>query len=150
MKINTQLISSLLFIITFSLIACTPTPFIRHKSPNISGTIHSNNEPAKNIHLYLSITSNDKHCSKFIAQSTTNDKGKFSISSIKEKMTYTPLMTHYLDEWILCVEVAGLRQAIYSNNRYGQGSVITSVNLECDLKNISRQSPPCNAPLLKD
>jgi len=150
MQNNIRLISGLLFISMFGLVACTSSPFIRHKSPNIIGTIHSNNEPVKGIHLYLSIASNDKHCSKFIAQSVTDDKGKFSITSIKEKMDYTPLMTHYLDEWTLCVDVAGIRQAIYSNNRYGQGSVITSVNLECDLKNLNRQSPPCNVPLLKD
>lgn len=147
MLINIRLTISLLLIIMFSLMACTSTPFIRHRSPGISGTLYSNNLPAKNIQLYLSISDGDKHCSQYIVKTETNERGYFSISSVKEKMSYTPLFTHYFDEWILCVDRNGTRQAVYSNNRYGQGSVMTSVSLICDLKNIGRKQPPCNTPL---
>ena len=146
MKNNSSLSILFLSTIAFSLIACTPVPFTRHKSPNITGVIYSNHSPAKGINLYLSIKGDDKYCSKFIAETITNDNGEFSIPSIKEKMDYTPLMTHYLDEWTLCVDIAGVRQALYSNNRYGQGSVIASVNLECDLKRVNKQGAACNAP----
>jgi len=149
MKNNTALFALIPFVITFNLIACTPAPFTRHKSPNIHGIILSNHIPANGIELYLSIDGDDKYCSKFIAKTVTDDKGDFSISSIKEKMDYTPLMTYYLDEWNLCATVAGTRQLIYSNNRYDKGGAIASVNLECDLKKIGKQAP-CNVPLLKD
>lgn len=142
-----------LFIIVLpiiSLIGCTSVPFTRHKSPNIHGVIYSNHISAAGIDLYLSIKGGDKYCSKFIAKATTDDKGDFTILSIKEKMDYTPLMTYYLDEWSLCVDVAGTRKLIYSNNRYGKGSVITSVNLTCELKKINTQNTPCNVPLIKD
>jgi hypothetical protein len=150
MKNSTSLSILILSIIILNLTACTPVPFTRHKSPSINGVIHSDNIPARGIELYLSIKGDDRYCSKFIAKTTTNDRGEFSIPSIKEKIDYTPLMTHYLDEWSLCVDTSGVRQVIYSNNRYGKGSVIASVNLNCDLKEIGRKASPCNNPLLKD
>ncbi len=149
MKNNTSLFILVSSVITLNLTACTPVAFTRHKSPNIHGIILSNHIPAKGIELYLSIKGSDKYCSKFIAKTITDDKGDFSILPIKEEMDYTPLMTYYLDEWNLCANVAGTKQLIYSNNRYGKGSVITSVNLKCDLNKIGKQAP-CNVPLLKD
>ena len=149
MKKNTYIISGLTSIIIFSLTSCAPVPFTRHKSPTISGTLISNNEPAKGIHLYLSIIGDDQSCAKYLSKTITNDRGQFSISSIKEKMDYTPLMTHYLDEWTLCIDRSGARQAIYSNNRYGKGRAIASVNLECDLDKINQQGSACRKPLLK-
>ena len=65
-------------------------------------------------------------------------------------MNYTPLMTYYLDEWTLCVDEAGTRKAIYSNNRYAQGSAMGSVNLQCDLKKAGKNTSACQSPLLKN
>lgn len=135
---------TLILIALSALTACTHTPFTRYKSPEISGHIVSQGSTAAGIHLYLSINSGDSHCARYISEAVSNDKGQFSIHAIKEKMDYTPLMTHYLDEWTLCADISGARTAIYSNNRYGMGSVITSINLLCDLKNVGVKKSACH------
>ena len=135
MKKSTTIISTLSFILIFNLAACAPGKFVRYKSPKISGEIFSNQQHATDINIYLSINENDKECLQYIAKTSTDDKGQFSISAIKENMNYTPLMLHYFDEWTLCIDTHGSRKAIYSNNRYDQGGSINSVQLICELKN---------------
>jgi hypothetical protein len=149
-KKNNRLLKLFLGVITINFVACVAAPFTRHKTPDISGTILSNNIAAEGVQLYLSTTGGDKHCSRYTSQTLTNDQGRFSFTSIRENMDSTPLMTHYFDEWTLCVGIAGTRQAIYTNNRYGQGSVIAAVHLNCELNKINRKGSACHQPLLKN
>ncbi|MCW8956350.1 MAG: hypothetical protein OQL09_05660 [Gammaproteobacteria bacterium] len=112
--------------------ACTSTPYNRGLTPSISGVLNINSEPKADITLYLSRDSKDTSCSKAVKSTTTNEQGQFHFAAIKEQMTYTPLMTYYLNEWVICAEIYGTKQMIYSDNSYAQGSVTSSLNLICD------------------
>ncbi len=146
-----KLFSLLLLLYTALLVsACTTTPYTRHKTPHISGTLYVNQKAAKDIPIYLSIKENDKYCRNPIQKTSTDSNGKFSLSSIKEKMSYTPLMTYYFDEWTLCAEVSGNRKTLYSDNRYEKGSVIQSINLKCEINNTYSRKKVCDKPLLSE
>lgn len=147
MSLNKSITISALITLMFILTSCTTTPYTRHKSPNISGLIHINGQAAKGIQLFLTNDGDDILCRKHKLKTSTDPEGQFNFSSIKEKMAYTPLVTHYLDEWVVCIEHAGSRYKIYSDNRYGQGSVIESVNLKCDFINNNFNAGACSKPL---
>ena len=119
-------------ICTLIISACTTTPYTRHKSPNISGSITINGEKTAGIPIYLSLDSNDQHCMKIHSRTITSPTGEFRLPSVKEQMSYTPLMTHYLDEWVVCADINNQRIMLYTDNRYGMGSVISAVHLRCD------------------
>lgn len=121
-----------LFTLALLVASCTTTPYVRHKTPTINGEIIINQQPASGIKVYLSTKGEDKQCYKALRWTTTDIYGRFSFETVKEHMSYTPLMTHYLDEWILCADMKGQRQQIHSGNRYGMGSVIESLNLRCE------------------
>jgi hypothetical protein len=111
--------------------ACTTTPYTRYKSPSISGQIYIDQLPAEGINIYLSTKSADKSCRTTIEKLRTDSSGNFHISPIKEKMNYTPLMTYYLDEWVVCADIKGQRIGIYSGDRYGTGGVTGRVSITC-------------------
>ena len=112
--------------------ACTTTPYSRGKTPAINGILNINSEPKAGINLYLSLDSKDRNCNKAIQTTVSNQQGEFHFTAIKEQMAYTPLMTYYLNEWLICAEIYGSKQMIYSDNYYGQGSVSGTVDLICD------------------
>lgn len=116
------------------LVACTSTPYTRHRSPSISGNISIDGEAARGLAVYLSLRGGDSQCLQFSRKTSTGPQGEFNFSSVKEHMSYTPLMTHYLDEWSVCAEIDQQRVMLYSDNRYGMGSVISAVNLRCDFQ----------------
>jgi hypothetical protein len=146
MKSDLKLIYILCFAVLIS--ACTATPYTRYKTPNISGSIYIDQKIAIAIPVYLSINGDDKYCKNFIQKTTTDDNGTFSLTSVKEHMKYTPLMTHYLDEWIICADILNNRKKLYSDNRYGKGSVIQSVNLKCEINSAYAKKEVCLKPLL--
>lgn len=117
----------------FALAACTPTASVRHLSPTISGKVTRDDAPAADVHLLLSIKSHDTSCVSPAQETRTNVYGEFNFPSVKKKLDYTPLMEHYLDEWHICIQQGDITYPVYSNNRYGQGSVLQSVRLECTL-----------------
>lgn len=112
--------------------ACTSTPYRRGLTPTINGVLNINSEPKPGITLYLSRDSKDHSCNKYVKTSVTNDQGQFHFAALKEQMSYTPLMTYYLNEWVICAELYDSKQMIYSDNYYGQASVTGSLNLICD------------------
>ena len=120
-----------ILLIPVILAGCTSTAYVRHKSPSISGTISIAGEPARGISVYLSLKGNDKQCLQFSQKTSTGIRGEFNFTSAKDHMSYTPLMTHYLDEWNVCAEIDDQRILLYSDNRYGMGSVSGAVNLQC-------------------
>ena len=130
--------------------ACTSTAYTRLKSPSISGEISIAGEAAQAIPVYLSIHSKDKHCLKFSSKTSTGPQGEFNFSSIKEHMSYTPLMTYYFDEWNLCAEIQGERVPLYSDNRYDMGSVTGAVNLRCKFEQGQYSAKNCSRVLIKD
>ncbi|TNF32693.1 MAG: hypothetical protein EP315_09300 [Gammaproteobacteria bacterium] len=134
-------INGLLIIMLVS--ACTTTPYVRHRTPKINGEIIIDQQPASGIKVYLSTDGSDSLCLKALNQTETDSYGRFAFSSIRDHMTYTPLMTHYLDEWVICADIAGQRQQIYSGNRYGMGSVIESLDLRCEFGNASSGDGAC-------
>jgi len=113
------------------LAACTSSAYIRFKTPPISGNISIAGTPAVGIPVYLSLHGDDKNCLKFISQTSTGLQGEFNLPIVKDHMSYTPLMTHYLDEWVVCADIDDQRVTLYAGNRYGMGSVSGSVNLNC-------------------
>lgn len=121
----------ILFLISLSS-ACTSTPYSRGLTPTIDGTLNINSEAKSGINLYLSLDSKDLSCNKHIKTTITNEQGQFHFTAIKQQMTYTPLMTYYLNEWVICAELHNSKQMIYSDNYYGQGSVTGTLNLICD------------------
>ncbi|MCW9012193.1 MAG: hypothetical protein OQL06_00305 [Gammaproteobacteria bacterium] len=129
-SIPTQLIALLLLATAVS--GCTTTPYTRHLSPSISGHIYLNGQAAQGVSVYLSLKGGDAYCTKSSFKTATGPDGEFHLPAQKEYMSYTPLMTHYLDEWAVCADISGDRRSLYSDNRYGMGSVINSVNLRCD------------------
>ena len=128
-------IFQLIKILTLALLitACTTTPYVRHKTPKINGEIIINQQVASDIKVYLSTNGSDTLCLKALRWTTTDIYGRFSFETVKDHMTYTPLMTQYLAEWVICADIQGQRQQIYSGNRYGMGSVIESLNLRCEV-----------------
>ena len=129
--------------------ACTTTPYTRYKSPDISGHIKVDGQPAQSVPVYLSITGGDKNCSHNVQHVYTDEQGFFFLESIKEHMSYTPLMTHYLDEWVVCADIKGARRTLIDGNRYGMGSVTQKVNLSCQFDSQSANKEPCR-PVLGD
>ncbi len=123
-----------LILVSLLLSACTSTPYTRHKSPKISGSISFNGTATPGVSILLSLDGSDTQCLKPKTRTVTGPNGEFVINSIKDELSYTPLMTHYLDEWVLCAEHKGQRGKIYSDNRYGMGSVISSVHIRCDFE----------------
>ena len=121
-----------ILICTGLLAACTTTPYTRHKSPNISGQIYVDQQAAENISVYLSAKASDTACHAVAQKTLTDNTGSFHFSSIKEEMSYTPLMTYYLDEWVVCADIRGQRTRLYSGNRYGMGSVSERISIECN------------------
>ncbi|MFW2371853.1 MAG: hypothetical protein ACN4GM_01930 [Gammaproteobacteria bacterium] len=112
--------------------ACTTTPYSRNLTPTIDGVLIINSEPKPGINLYLSLDSKDLSCDKHVKTTISDEQGQFHFTTIKQQMAYTPLMTYYLNEWVICAEIYGSRQMIYTDNYYGQGSKIDSIMLICD------------------
>lgn len=136
-----KLLNTLLLVILVT--SCTSTPYVRHKTPKITGEIIINQQPASGIKIYLSTQGDDNLCLKSLRWTTTDSYGRFSFDTVKDHMTYTPLMTHYLDEWILCADIEGQRTQIYNGNRYGMGSVIESLDLRCEIGTTSKSDKVC-------
>ena len=130
MQSKVQLINILALVLLIA--SCTTTPYVRHKTPKINGEIIINQQAASGIKVYLSTNGSDKQCLKPLRWTTTDIYGRFSFETVKDHMNYTPLMTHYLDEWVICADIRGQRQQIHSGNRYGIGSVIESLDLRCE------------------
>ena len=146
-----KLLKTILFIqLPLFIMSCTTTPYTRYKTPNISGTLYINQEPAQDVTIYLSQKGDDKYCKKHTQQTSTGSKGEFSLASIKEQMDYTPLMTYYLDEWVVCADIAGTRKTLYSGNRYETGSVIKAVHLKCEIDKAYSKKDVCSQPLLSE
>ncbi len=141
MQVLLKLFSSLL--LTLVITSCTTTPYVRHKTPKINGEIIIDQQPASGIKIYLSTKGDDNLCLKALRWATTDSYGRFSFDTVKDHMSYTPLMTHYLDEWIICADIQGQRQQIYSGNRYGMGSVIESLDLRCEIGTKSKSDKVC-------
>lgn len=129
---STAVLTACLF--ALSVTACTPSAYTRYRSPTINGQINISGAPASGIPVYLSIEGKDQNCSKALLHDTTDQDGRFNIRAAREEMSYTPLMTYYLDEWNLCADVSGQRVLLYSDNRYGMGSVNGSVNIVCEFE----------------
>lgn len=121
----------LLPLLGLMLAACTTTPYTRHMTPGVQGKIFIDGKPASGIPIFLSSGGDDEHCLKYSSKTTTDLQGEFNLPSLKESLPYTPLMTHYLDEWVVCAEIDGQRVKLYADNRYGMGSVIGSVTVRC-------------------
>jgi len=112
--------------------ACTSTPYSRVLAPPINGVLFINSEPKPGINLYLSLDSKDISCNKHVKKTISDEQGQFYFASIKEQMSYTPVMTYYLNEWVICADIYGSKQMIYSDNYYGQERMTESFNLTCD------------------
>jgi hypothetical protein len=126
------------------LISCTSSAFVRQQTPVIHGEIYVAGEPAIGVRVYLSRDGSDSLCLKHSQSTHTGPQGEFSLPAIKNHMSYTPLMTHYLDEWVVCAEFDGQRIMLYSDNRYGMGSVTDSVQLRCRFDNGQYAAEYCN------
>lgn len=127
--------------------ACTTQPYVRYKTPNISGTLLVNDSPAQATPVFLSLDAGDSECKKFVQRTHTDESGQFMLPAEKEHMDYTPLMTHYLDEWTICAEIQGVRRALYGNNRYGMGSVPRNISLDCRFNTQMKNDNPCHQSL---
>jgi hypothetical protein len=127
--------------------ACTTTPYTRYKSPDISGQITIDNQPATSVAVYLSISGGDDVCAHDVNHVYTDEQGFFFLESVKEHMDYTPLMTHYLDEWVLCADIKNVRRKLIDGNRYGMGSVTQKLNLQCAFDSQSANTEPCRPVL---
>jgi len=150
MRIISPLHLLILFLISLSS-ACTSTPYNRGLTPTIDGTLNINSAAKSGIKLYLSLDSKDRNCKKHIKTTVTNEQGQFHFAAIKQQMTYTPLMTYYLNEWVICAELHDSKQMIYSDNYYGQGSVTGTFNLICDSHSkLSKQITCRNQSARKD
>ena len=113
------------------LTACTSTPYTRYLSPTISGELLVDGEPVSDIPVLLSIRGGDEHCFSSLRQTATGANGQFHLAAARDQMSYTPLMTYYLDEWNVCIDIEGRRLKIYADNRYGMGSVGGSIYIRC-------------------
>jgi|GEM_PF-3122617 len=125
------------------LAACTPTASVRYLSPTISGKITQADTPAVDVTVKLSVKHNDKTCLSTALETRTNTYGEFNLVSVKKKLDYTPLMEHYLDEWNICIVNGGTSYPVYSNNRYGQGSVNQDLQLQCNIPASPDEAPVC-------
>lgn len=123
----------LLLLFSAILVACTSVPYNRLKTPSISGIIRVNNEAAAGLSIYLSIKGDDKFCYKAAATTVTGPNGEFHFHSLKEQLPREPIAKHFLDEWNICAQYNGQRIQLHSGDRYGLGSVKSSLNLKCEL-----------------
>ena len=132
-------------IILITLLAggCSSQPFVRYKSPTINGNLQINDSAASGTVILLSLDSRDTECRQAVQQVQADEQGGFSLLAEKQQMTHTPLMTHYLDEWNLCAEIQGNHHLLYSNNRYGMGSVTPSIRLRCYYPSRSKNENSC-------
>ena len=122
---------------------CTTRPSVRHLSPGISGHIYLDNQPARGVPIYLSLKGGDSYCTKASFKTSSGPDGEFHIPSQKQQLSYTPIMTHYFDEWFVCADIKGERQPLYSDNRYGIGGVVGTVNIRCELGAGSNPNRTC-------
>lgn len=127
--------------------ACTTQPYVRYKTPNINGVLIVNETPAQGAPVFLSLNAGDTECRQTVQRTRTDESGQFLLPAEKEHMDYTPLMTHYLDEWTICAEIDGVRHALYSNNRYGMGSAPRNISLNCRINTREKNDNPCQQPL---
>lgn len=146
---NTYIMKKCASIIFISLIisACTTQPYVRYKTPNINGILLVNELPAQATPIFLSLDAGDSECKQFVQRTHTDESGQFLLPAEKEHMDYTPLMTHYLDEWTICAEIQGVRRTLYGNNRYGMGSVPRNITLDCRFNTQTKNVDPCNQSL---
>lgn len=135
-----QKITSIIFISLLTA-SCSTQPYVRYKSPAINGKLLINEIAASNIPVFLSLDASDTECAQFTQRSTTNDLGRFLLPAEKQQMSYTPLMTYYLDEWTVCAEINGERRLIYSNNHYGMSGTPHAIRLSCHIPSKNNQSP---------
>jgi hypothetical protein len=137
------------YIICLSIIsgACTTQPYLRFKTPNINGTLLVNNSPAQGTLILLSLDSGDIECTHFVQRIRTDEAGQFVLPAEKEPQDYTIQMTHYFDEWTICADIQGVRRMLYSNNRYGMGSVAHAITLNCQFNTQAKNDNPCQQPL---
>jgi hypothetical protein len=131
-------------LLTILLAACTSSAYVRHKTPSISGNIRIAGEPAVDIPVYLSLKGGDTSCLNASAQTRTGPQGEFNLPGAKDHMSYTPLMTHYLDEWVVCADIDGQRVMLYADNRYGMGSVGGAVSLQCGFEKGQYSAEHCS------
>ena len=124
-------------VLAIVLSACS-TPSIRHKTPSISGIILIDGQPAAGIPVFISINGSDQGCYRPAHRTVSGLDGKFHLPSVKEHLPYTPVMTYYLDEWIICADIKGQRQTIMTGNNYGQGSVPSPANITCESQSASQ------------
>ncbi|HEX5637831.1 MAG TPA: hypothetical protein VFY78_12125 [Gammaproteobacteria bacterium] len=127
--------------------ACTSQPYVRFKTPNINGSLQINDAPAPGTLILLSLDAGDTECLRAVQRTRTDENSQFLLAAEKEHMDYTPLMTHYLDEWTICAEIQGVRRTLYSNNRYGMGSVSHGISLNCNFNTRAKNDNPCQQPL---
>lgn len=132
---------------SFILTACTTQPYVRYKTPDINGTLLVNESPAQGAAIYLSLDAGDVECKHVVQRTRTDEIGQFMLVAEKENMDYTPLMTHYLDEWTICADIQGVRRSLYGNNRYGMGSAPRAVTLDCRFNSQAKNDNPCQQPL---
>ncbi len=131
MSLNKPAFSIYLMLLCSMIGSCTGDAYTRRQTPAIHGEIYIAGEAAGDVPVYLSREGGDSLCLKHSQSTRTGPRGEFSLPSIKDHMSYTPLMTHYLDEWVVCAELDGQRFMLYTDNRYGMGSVTGSVQLRC-------------------
>lgn len=134
---NTHVIHFILGLVLTMLISACSTPSIRHKTPAITGIILIDGEAKAGIPVFISIHSSDQGCYRPTHRTITGVDGKFHLPSVKEHLPYTPVMTYYLDEWIICADINGQRQTIMTGNHYGQASVPSPANIICESSSIS-------------
>lgn len=136
-----------IIIIGLVISGCTSQPYVRFKTPNINGTLLVNDSPAQGTLILLSLDAGDTQCLRSVQRTRTDENGQFILPAEKEHLDYTPLMTHYLDEWTICAEIQGVRRTLYGNNRYGMGSVQHGMTLNCNFNTNAKNDNPCQQPL---
>jgi len=139
-----KIVSILIIICVLLLQACSFGSHTRSKSPHFSGQLHFNNTAIVNAKIMLSIAPDDKYCLQAKTFTTTNNQGKFNLNAISEKHTYIPFADQQLDQWTLCAKYKDNTYSLYTNNRYGSGSVSGSVVLQCNLA-LSTTQPLCSS-----
>ena len=120
-------------LLTMLLAACSSQPYKRLTTPSISGTLTINHQAAQGITVYISRNGDDKLCYKAAAETLTDANGDFHFNSIKEQTKHTTLSKHFLDEWNICALHNNQRIHLYDGDRYGTGSVSSSLELKCEL-----------------
>ena len=127
--------------------ACTTQPYVRYKTPNINGSLLINDAPAQGTLIFLSLDAGDTGCTHYVQRTRTDETGQFLLAAEKEHLDYTPLMTHYLDEWTICADIQSVRRTLYGNNRYGMGSVAHALTLNCQFNTQAKNDNPCQQAL---